>query len=170
MARPDQCSGCNKKTTIHFTQIVNNKVYKLDMCEDCPLKKEVIDPGNFSLTEIFKSKGEASIKQQQGDTVCETCGMTQVEFEKRGRLGCPDCYTYFETSVLTLAKEMHYGVIHKGKRPALAIQRVDLSAQVDQMRVDLEKAIEVEDFEQAAILRDQIIEKEVQLGELNPAS
>ena len=166
MARPEQCSGCTKKTTIHFTQIINNKVYKLDMCEDCPLKKEVIDPGNFSLTDIFKTEKEASLKQNLDEIMCETCGMTQVEFEKRGRLGCPDCYTYFKPTIQTIAKDMHYGVAHKGKRPNLAVERIDLNHQVNQMKEDLERAIEVEDFEQAAILRDKIIEIEGKLGEL----
>ena len=170
MARPEQCSGCNKKTTIHFTQIINNKVYKLDMCEDCPLKKEVIDPGNFSLTDIFKAEQESSLKQDHNDAMCETCGMTQVEFEKRGRLGCPDCYTYFKPAIRTIAKDMHYGTTHKGKCPHLAMERIGLNQQATQMKEDLEKAIEVEDFEQAAILRDKIIEIEGKLGELTRIS
>jgi protein arginine kinase activator len=170
MARPEQCSGCNKKTTIHFTQIINNKVYKLDMCEDCPLKKEVIDPGNFSLTDIFKSGKETVIKQEQEDTVCKTCGMTQVEFEKRGRLGCPECYTYFGAAIQTIAKDMHYGITHKGKQPTLAVKRVDLNHQVSGMREELDIAIDAEDFEQAAILRDKIIEIEAKLGKLTQTS
>lgn len=170
MARPEQCSGCNKKTTIHFTQIINNKVYKLDMCEDCPLKKEVIDPGNFSLTDIFKTEQEASIRQDYSNVVCETCGMTQAEFEKRGRLGCPDCYTYFKPAIRTITKDMHYGSTHKGKFPHLAMERIELNQQASRMKEDLEKAIEVEDFEQAAILRDKIIEIEGKLGELTRIS
>lgn len=164
MARPEQCSDCTKKTTIHFTQIINGKVYKLDMCEDCPLKKEVIDPGNFSLTDIFNPAGmESGQPQQQGDYVCSTCGMTQVEFEKRGRFGCPDCYTHFAPAVLSMVKDMHYGTTHRGKRPKIALKRIDLSQQVELLKQRLNTAVAEEDFEQAALLRDQIIELEAQL-------
>ena len=167
MARPEQCSGCTKKTTIHFTQIINNKVYKLDMCEDCPLKKEVIDPGNFSLTDIFKAgESDSAVSQQHGDLVCESCGMTQVDFEKRGRFGCPDCYTYFAPAVRTMVKDMHYGTVHRGKKPRLALQRIDLNQKIEALKDELNESIESENFEQAAVLRDKIFEIESQLGVL----
>jgi protein arginine kinase activator len=164
MARPEQCSDCTKKTTIHFTQIINNKVYKLDMCEDCPLKKEVIDPGNFSLTEIFNP---ASKTVAQGDFACESCGMTQVEFEKRGRFGCPDCYTHFAPAVSSMVKDMHYGTDHRGKKPRLALERIDLSQKVQHLRQALSHAVKQEDFEQAAVIRDQILAIESQLAVLS---
>ena len=170
MARPEQCSGCNKKTTIHFTQIINNKVYKLDMCEDCPLKKEVIDPGNFSLTDIFSSEDKSSqVPQQTGDLVCDSCGMTQVDFEKKGRFGCPDCYTYFAPAVRTMLKDMHYGTTHRGKTPSLALERIDLTQKINELKEQQSAAVREEDFEQAAVLRDQIVEIESQLEVLSKA-
>jgi len=168
MARPEQCSGCNKKTTIHFTQIINNKVYKLDMCEDCPLKKEVIDPGNFSLTDIFSpGEKEGQVPQQSGDLVCESCGMTQVDFEKKGRFGCPDCYTYFAPAVRAMLKDMHYGTTHRGKMPNLALERIDLTQKIIELKEQQSAAVRDEDFEQAAVLRDQIVEIESQLEVLS---
>lgn len=142
------------------------------MCEDCPLKKEIIDPGNFSLTEIFKAdiaKPESGALTM-GDAVCETCGFSQVEFEKRGRLGCPDCYTHFEPAVRSLIKDMHYGNTHKGKQPQIAVQRVDLSNRMSDLKKQLDGAVETEDFENAATIRDQIIELENQLNKLTEVS
>jgi protein arginine kinase activator len=166
MARPEQCKDCTKKTTIHFTQIINNKVYKLDMCEDCPMKKEVIDPGSFSLTEIFGNEpGEPKGK----GLACATCGLTEEEFEKRGRLGCPDCYEHFAPAVRTLIKDMHYGTTHVGKKAKLAVKRVDLNGQIQQLKTELSEAIKSENFEQAAVLRDKIIELEAQVGAMTGA-
>lgn len=166
MARPEQCSNCTKKTTIHFTQIINNKVYKLDMCEDCPLKKDVIDPGNFSLTDIFKPE-EANMEEvPTQDVSCEACGFTHSEFEKRGRLGCPECYTWFEQPIRNVIKDMHYGMEHSGKLPSLAVERVSLNQKMVDLKKDLEKVIAEEDFEQAAELRDQIVELESKLSGL----
>jgi protein arginine kinase activator len=163
MARPEQCSDCTKKTTIHFTQIINNKVYKLDMCEDCPMKKEVIDPGSFSLTEIF---GVESGSGKPKGLVCNTCGLTDDEFEKRGRFGCPDCYTSFEPTIRTMIKDMHYGTRHTGKKARLAVKRVDLNGQIQQLKSELNDAVRREDFEQAAVIRDKIIDLEAQVGSM----
>jgi protein arginine kinase activator len=161
MARPEQCSDCTKKTTIHFTQILNNKVYKLDMCEDCPFKKQVIDPGNFSMSEVF-SQGAASAKTSS-TAACPTCGMTHAEFEKRGRLGCPGCYDAFAPAITTLVRDMHIDLAHKGKRPSIALQRINLNTRISDLRQHLAEAIKTEDFEQAATLRDQIIELESEM-------
>lgn len=166
MARPEQCSHCNKKATIHFSQIVNNKVYKLDMCEECPLKKEVIDPGNFSISEIFDPQPKTA-KIVADNSSCPSCGFTYKDFEKRGRLGCPDCFNHFTGAVDVIVKDMHYGVEHNGKAPEIALKRVGLTKEITQVRNDLDAAITNEDFEQAAILRDKIVELEESMTALS---
>jgi len=164
MARPEQCSGCTKPTTIHLSQIINNKIYKLDICEDCPLKKQVLDQGPFSLSEIFKiampqSKAGASM-------VCPECGFTLAEFEKRGRMGCPECYTHFGPSIEPIIEEMHPGTTHAGKCPGLSMKRVDLHREMQRLKQDLQSAVQEEAYEQAAIIRDKIRDLEVRIESL----
>ena len=64
MAKPEQCSHCKKPATIHLTQIIDNKIHKVDLCEDCPYKQGVTDPEGFSLADfVLKPPGELSEDQ-----------------------------------------------------------------------------------------------------------
>ena len=89
-----KCNLCGKPATVHLTQIVNNQIHKLDLCEDCAAAKGVTDPSGFSLADLLiKSSGGESASSSQ--LVCEHCGFTQADFKKHGRFGCPQCYDRF---------------------------------------------------------------------------
>ena len=53
MANPLKCDLCSKPATVHLTQIVNNKVHKVDLCEECAQAKGVTDPSGFSLADLL---------------------------------------------------------------------------------------------------------------------
>ena len=53
MANPLKCDLCSKSATVHLTQIVNNKVHKVDLCEECAQAKGVTDPSGFSLADLL---------------------------------------------------------------------------------------------------------------------
>ena len=53
------CNFCSKPATVHFTQIVNNQVHKVDLCEDCAQAKGITDPAGFSLSDLLL-KGAAT--------------------------------------------------------------------------------------------------------------
>ena len=48
MASPLKCDLCTNPATVHLTQIVNNKVHKVDLCEACAQAKGVTDLSGFS--------------------------------------------------------------------------------------------------------------------------
>jgi len=87
---------------------------------------------------------------------CPACGFTQAEFKKTGRLGCADCYRTFAEGLEGLLKSMHKGTRHVGKAPQAQHFSPDLEGQLKALQRSLEKAVADEDFEQAAVLRDQI--------------
>ena len=99
--------------------------------------------------EIEQAAGGAELK-------CTRCGFTQADFKKAGRLGCPECYKTFSEPLEGLLKTMHKGTRHVGKVPESLRQNRDLSDRVKTLEKRLGKAIEDEDFEQAALLRDEI--------------
>jgi protein arginine kinase activator len=87
---------------------------------------------------------------------CPSCGFTQADFKKAGRLGCSECYVTFAEGLEGLLKTMHKGVRHVGKVPQVLRQGRDLTEQLRQLQKRLDKAVTAEDFEQAATLRDEI--------------
>ena len=157
-----QCHVCKKaEATVHLTQIVENQVKKVDLCEACAKEKGVNDPTGFSLADLLLGLG-ASQKMEEAtsaagtDTTCPACGFTQADFKKTGRLGCSECYQVFAEGLEALLKGMHKGTQHKGKVPA-GHKRANASrSRIDKLEADLKQAIAREDFEQAAALRDAI--------------
>jgi protein arginine kinase activator len=154
------CCICKEReATVHLTQIAGEKMQKVDLCEECAKTKGVNDPTGFSLADLLLGLGASQEIEQSsggGELRCPKCGFTQGDFKKAGRLGCPECYRTFEDALEGLLKTMHKGTRHVGKVPETLRQTRDLSDRIKNLQKRLTKAIEEEDFEQAAVLRDEI--------------
>ncbi len=158
-----KCCVCKEhEATVHLTQIAGDKMQKLDLCEECAKTKGVNDPTGFSLADLLLGLGasqdmeQAAAASEGGELKCPHCGFTQADFKKAGRLGCPDCYRTFSEGLEGLLKTMHKGTRHVGKVPEALRQTLDFKDRVRQLQKKLAKAIEQENFEQAALLRDEI--------------
>jgi protein arginine kinase activator len=155
-----QCSICKEKpATVHLTQIVGDKMQKLDLCEDCAKAKGVNDPAGFALADLMLGLGASQEIEQAGggvETKCPRCGFSQGDFKKSGRLGCPECYLAFAEGLAGLLKTMHKGTQHAGKAPEALRASRENADRLKALQKKLSKAIETEDFERAAALRDEI--------------
>jgi len=164
------CCICKEKeATVHYTQIVGDKMQKVDVCEDCAKTKGVNDPVGFSLADMLLGLGASQEIEQAGGGVglkCPRCGFSQADFKKSGRLGCPECYKTFAEGLEGLLKSMHKGTRHVGKVPESMRQSRDLSDRLKNLQKRLAKAVEEENFEQAAALRDEIRQMTTKLGNL----
>ncbi len=153
------CCICKAKpATVHLTQIAGDKMQKVDLCEDCAKSKGTSDP-TFSLADMLLGLGASQeIEQAVGgaEVKCPHCGFTQADFKKSGRLGCPACYQTFGEALEGLLKTMHKGTRHTGKAPEALRQSRDLSDRLKMLQRKLAKAIQDENFEEAATLRDEI--------------
>lgn len=154
------CCVCKQKeASVHLTQIEGEKVHKVDLCEECAKQKGVNDPTGFALADLLLGIGAAQDFEQAGggkELRCPKCGFTQADLKKSGRLGCPHCYPTFAEGLAGLLKSMHKGTQHVGKVPAALQQSRDASERMTALQKNLAKAIEEENFEQAAVLRDEI--------------
>jgi protein arginine kinase activator len=162
------CCVCKEReATVHYTQITGDKIQKVDLCEDCAKTKGMNDPTAFSLADLLLGLGASQeIEQAAGgaELKCPRCGFTQADFKKAGRLGCPECYHTFAEALGSLLKTMHKGTHHVGKVPEALRQSRDLSDRLKVLQEKLTKAITAEDFEEAAILRDEIKQATARLG------
>jgi protein arginine kinase activator len=154
------CIVCKQnEAKVHLTQIVGDKMQKVDLCEDCAKNKGVNDPAGFSLADLLLGLGASQELERGGggeEIRCPNCGFTQADFKKAGRLGCSECYVTFAEGLESLLKTMHKGVRHVGKVPQALRQGRDLTNQLRLLQKRLDKAIHEEDFENAASLRDEI--------------
>ncbi len=154
-----KCNVCQEaEATVHLTQIVGDKMQKVDLCESCSKEKGVGDPTGFSLADMLLGLGASQEMEEASgsDLACPSCGYTHAEFKKAGRFGCPDCYSTFADGLEQLLKSMHKGLRHVGKAPGGRSQTREISQRIKALEKDLGKAISTEDFEKAADLRDAI--------------
>jgi protein arginine kinase activator len=157
----DQCR--EREAVIHLTQIVNEQVTTLHLCERCAAEKGVESPsgvvktplGSF-LAAMGKNLPETVAAPRSGET-CARCGGSLQDFRESGRLGCPDCYRSFETPLRDLLRRLHGSTHHLGERYAEheSAPAVDHEAAAD-LREQLRLAVETENFELAAELRDRL--------------
>lgn len=167
MAEKMKCSNCSNDATVHLTQIVNNKIHKLDLCESCAQKQGVTDPQGFSLAELL-SQGDLHPVSTEAQVSCDQCGLTSADFRRTGRLGCAACFIVFASALRPLLEDMHVGGTHQGKVPEYSLNLQTQAAELDNLRDALARAVATEAYEDAAKYRDQIklIESEVVAEEM----
>jgi protein arginine kinase activator len=157
------CSICKEKpATIFLSNISSdNKKVDLDLCDTCAKAKGIDDPSALLVASADLMLGlgaSQEIEQAAGglELKCPRCGFTQADFKKSGRLGCPDCYKTFSEGLGGLLKTMHKGTRHVGKAPEALRASLDNADKLKNLQKKLIKAIESENFEDAAQLRDEI--------------
>lgn len=156
------CDICHKnKATVHLTEIINDKVTKLHLCEECASKKSEEMEEHFGLSDLLA--GLADLGTVQEPTVkegvkCSFCGFTSADFHRTGRLGCPKCYETFEDQLAPLLRRIHGQDRHMGKLPVRVVSgKLSKEArELHALKVELQKAILTEAFEEAVSLRDRI--------------
>lgn len=154
------CDLCKQNVaTVHLSQLVDGKTKKIDLCESCSKQKGVDDPAMFSIADMLLGLGAAQELEQasaSSELRCPNCGFSHADFKKAGRFGCSECYSAFSDGLEGLLKTMHNGVRHAGKIPQAYRQNDDSGEKIKSLQKQLKKAIESENYEAAATLRDQI--------------
>ena len=159
------CDICHKnEASVHLTEIVDNQITELHLCEECARKKGAQMEQHFGLADLLA--GLADLGQQfevagKTEAKCPNCGLAYQDFRRIGRLGCSECYQTFKDSLGLLLKRIHGSTQHLGRAPAKAKAKaaalpVGKMPEIDILRAELQKAIEMEEFEEAARLRDKV--------------
>ncbi|MFP4623036.1 MAG: UvrB/UvrC motif-containing protein [Gemmatimonadota bacterium] len=160
------CDNCGKnEAVIHLTQIVDNKMGTFHLCEACAAEKGLeteSEVGSLPLTDFLAQMSQDKPAGGASRSVeCEFCGLTLDDFKQTGRLGCPHCYVTFDSHLRSLFRRLHGASQHVGKvylpPDSTAAERVE---QLSRLRRKLDGAVEREEFERAAQIRDQIRELE----------
>ncbi len=159
------CDICGKNAaTVHLTEIIDEQMNELHLCEDCARTKSSAMEQQFGLSELLAGMADFEKPDKDEEIVtakCPSCGLTYADFKKIGRLGCGECYNIFRKYLAPLLKRIHGSSQHVGKSPLKAKAKPaggvsKKKADLQELKAQLQKLIEKEDFEEAARLRDQI--------------
>ncbi|NOY89255.1 MAG: hypothetical protein GXO93_07705 [FCB group bacterium] len=163
------CQDCGKREAqVHLTQIVNNEKTTLHLCKECAAARGFHSPLEnvpFPLAEILSGlAGNLPSEHTTGpkdELACPSCGMTFTDFTRRGRFGCGDCYRTFRNQLEPIMRKIHGASLHRGISPQSKDKESGVSLAIsvkeeERLTQELKKAIESEDFERAAEIRDKL--------------
>ncbi len=164
-----QCVECNtREAEIHLTQIVNNQKITVALCKKCAAKlgfHSPLDNVPFPLAEILTGmsqsiQGPGTSGEEQEKLSCSTCQLTFEEFARQGRFGCGGCYTSFRPRLESIMRKIHGNSLHRGRNPSMTEsaegdQKTPIREE-ERLKAELSKAIDDEEFERAAELRDKL--------------
>ncbi|MDB4914383.1 MAG: UvrB/UvrC protein [Gemmatimonadetes bacterium] len=155
------CDNCHERdAVVNLTTIENNSVRQLHLCEQCAAERGVetsVAPAKHPLGMFLEAVQKQSMPASTEAGKCAFCGLTMKDFRETGRLGCARCYTTFEPSMRELLRRVHGGPKHIGRVYRAPAEEVFEKAGVlGELRDKLRRAIEQEQFETAAELRDRI--------------
>lgn len=160
-----KCDNCNERqAAIHLTQIVDNSVTTVHLCEQCAAEKGVqtgASVSKYPLADFLASLGKgaaAALPPGGEDRACSFCRATLADFRETGRLGCPQCYETFGPHLRDLLRRIHGSSQHVGEVYLSPGSRAESDQErlLHELREKLHKAVESENFELAAELRDRI--------------
>lgn len=156
------CENCGSTdAVVHLTQIVNNQMSTHHLCEKCAAEKGLESAPDLSNLPLMEVIGQLTDQVQDnpnlGGVECSFCGLTFADFRRTGRLGCPHCYETYGSQLPRLLQKIHGGARHVGKvylppDPTAS----EMEKRLEGLRRKLDRAVQSEDFERAAELRDEI--------------
>jgi len=173
------CEDCGSRpATVHVTRIINGQERRWRLCQECAQERGELgfmaEP-SFTFHDILAGLFEPeSVLGQVGAkrtrVRCPSCGLSFADFRRLGHLGCSECYEVFDRQLEPLLRRIHGNTRHAGRAPGSHVKQApqEQASSPEQdlrrLREELNRAIEAEEYEKAAKLRDQIRALEASLG------
>ena len=149
-----------------FTQVADGAMKKVALCGACADERGVDDPEGLLMADQLLGPlsgtgvPEAPISGKSENGECLSCGFALENYQKVGRFGCSECYGAFRQEVTQRIPSLHRGGKHEGRIPQGLVAFEQRKERLTNLALALESAVEEEDYEKAAKLRDQIQEME----------
>lgn len=165
------CDSCHQKeAVIHMTQVVNGRRSERHLCRDCARKENLInDPFDLWNQEVFAHPFDSFFgndfvnpfqhaeQNLQPGLSCSNCGKTYQDFRKDSLLGCEECYNQFRSKLKNFLNKNQGTDQHIGKAPGKQDEeKTEGMSEINRLKSELKKCIKEENYEQAAVIRDQI--------------
>ena len=158
-----KCQFCSNPAKVHLTKIVNQKKHELHLCPGCAEKQQLLEKQTLNLPAILQNligQHIGPLGDELARLSCPACGIKYMEFRAEGRLGCPHDYAVFRRGLEPLLQRIHRASRHAGKAPRRRPPSPAQEAELLELKRRLRTAVEAEQYEEAARLRDLLREKE----------
>jgi len=151
------CKSCGvNHVTTHVKKMINGQMTEIYLCSECAKKLGFFAANNFEMANMWGALFAQTPREAAKASVCDKCGSTFREIIKTGRMGCPECYSVFYDDLLPSLTKIHGNAAHEGKIPDSAGEKAKTDAKIKKLKEDLQNAIQLEEYERAAEIRDEI--------------
>lgn len=161
------CEQCGERpATVIVKHNQQGQVTERHLCHVCAAEDHSI---NFSfdqdpmaihnlLANWFPKQQQAVVSPVRKEVpTCSSCGFTFQKFLNLGKFGCAECYNTFSPQLNEILKRVQNGnTEHTGKIPASYGTTLKIKKEIEELRKQMQYAIQEENFEEAASLRDEV--------------
>ena len=157
-----KCDKCGKPATIHLTEIIDGDKIEKHFCQNCASTDGITIQAEVPIGQLLEDFVlQSGGMENAAELECEVCGMKFSEFRDTGLLGCPNDYDVFEKGLASILERAQEGSVqHIGKVPFGSDDVQKRQSAILRLRAELKDAINAENYERAAAVRDQIKELE----------
>ena len=163
------CDRCKKNmASLVIEENINGEEIKLSLCPSCAMEHQFTISFNDVLKGLlnFGDESFGGFKTKTG-LECPNCGLDLEGFKRAGKLGCSECYETFNSELSQIYNRIQTNPTNKGKIPKSHGEPYLKSRAIRDYREELENALSLEEYEEAARLRDEIRELEADMEEDN---
>ena len=165
-----KCERCGSRTaTVRYAEVVDGSLTTWHLCEECASERGVTGsltslagPLVNILMGLLEGGGEA--EPPGSEPTCPRCGLTYEAFRRAGRLGCGTCYEAFASQLKPLLRRIHGSTDHTGGVPSADEGGHFRRREILKLKGELSRAVQAEDYERAAEIRDTVRSRERELG------
>lgn len=161
-----KCQKCENPASVHVTDIAAGQKRELHLCDGCAKAHGLVPQapgGQMNLKALLSlltggafGGGTGADKRARRAETCAVCGLNLAEFKAHGRFGCEHDYEALRVAIEPLLERVHRGTAHCGKAPR--------PLRVQAWKQQMQDAVEAENYEEAARLRDLIRKAEGTAG------
>jgi len=142
MEKPLECSACQEPCAVVYKQLCSNSLTMEALCKNCPVLKQRLQ-GNKQNSSAHES---ASVS-------CNECQTSLNDILRHDCLGCSHCYQVFEAAI---CQRLNIDKLDYKQDVMINKNTTPTSDQLLKLSKDLQEAVSQENFEKAAVLRDEI--------------
>ena len=152
------CDDCKKnQATYHSIKKINCVSTEKHLCYECHMKQAEKDMGFSDIGELFSGfKNLFGLPTHRSVARCSKCGTTADEFLDTGFVGCPNCYNDLSSVIMPVVSKVQNDTRHVGKTPDGGNKGNEAAAEYEELRRQLDLAIESERYEDASVIRDRM--------------
>lgn len=158
------CDNCKQRPAIlNIKQKDNNTVKELFICSECAKKMNISIVSAINMDNFISHMMPYENDELEERKKCKKCGATIADLKKTGRVGCGECYKVFAKPLETVINKLHGNnrhLVNKNVKNIKNPEELKENSKTAALKRELKQAIEKEEYEQAAIIRDKIKDME----------